>query len=68
MVNTPNSRWLKPLFLPWFLKVCGLLLEQGYFILKKGAIWYDAAQIILKTSTTVSEIEIIKAFAAEISR
>ncbi|WP_298906070.1 hypothetical protein [uncultured Nostoc sp.] len=25
MVNTPNSRWLKPLFLRWFLKVCGLL-------------------------------------------
>lgn len=25
MVNTPDSRWLEPLFLRWFSKVCGLL-------------------------------------------
>ena len=37
--------------------------NQGYFILKEGATWYSIAQILLKPSTTVSEIEIIKACA-----
>ncbi|WP_100904128.1 hypothetical protein [Nostoc flagelliforme] len=50
------------------MKRLGILLfgspyiVQGYFILKEGAMWY-AAKIILEASTTVSEMEIIRAFA-----
>lgn len=40
-----------------------MIQPQGYFILNVDAIWYNATPVLLQTSISVSEIEIIKAFA-----